>query len=92
MKKCLEKGVRKWKGFAACRNHLGWRCGREYVGEPEEVFGEADKAKKTVKATRTSMEAYGKAIVFLVLRMNERLEVCREVGITDVNVLGGVSH
>lgn len=43
------------------------------VNQGEEAFGEGEKAKKTVKATKASMKAYAAATVFLVLRMKERL-------------------
>lgn len=43
------------------------------VNQGEEAFGEGEKAKKTVKATKAIMRAYAKATVFLVLRRDERV-------------------
>ena len=43
------------------------------VNQGEDAFGEGEKAKNTVKATNTSMKAYAKATVLLVLRMVKRL-------------------
>ena len=39
------------------------------VKKGEEVFGEGQKARKTVKATKVKEKAYAKVSVFLVLKM-----------------------
>lgn len=44
-----------------------------FVNQGEEAFGEGEKAKITVKPTKTRVKAYAKATVFLVLRMEKRL-------------------